>query len=220
MGALERRYAEALVEIAESAQDGAEVTDIYKADSAVASAVANIVNNTDIAGADRAEPLLPQRYAKIMQSLDEVTLIYKSEPGFAVLLAEPSINLNEREAIIEKLFSGKVDAGTLKFIKLLAKKRRINLLPEIREEYQRMADERSNILRIKIVTASPLDDAQLRMIREKYRKEYNAADVRVAACIDRKIGGGIKVIIGDRVDDASVMTRLENLRKALYEYQT
>ena len=66
-------------------------------------------------------------------------------------------------------------------------------------------------LLIKIVSAVPLNDGEINGITDKYKRIYNVGSVKYATEIDRSLLGGVKVIVGNKVYDGSVRTKLENM---------
>src|SRR3990172_5362951 len=60
-------------------------------------------------------------------------------PKLRYFLSAPQITREEKNQALEKSLMGKVDQKFLHFLKFLLEKRRINHLPEIAQEYHRLA---------------------------------------------------------------------------------
>ena len=64
---------------------------------------------------------------------------------------------------------------------------------------------------MKIVTALQLKDEEVSKLTEKYKAMYNADNVKVTIEEDKKLIGGIKVIIGNTVYDGSLQRRVKDM---------
>ncbi|OPZ91358.1 MAG: ATP synthase subunit delta [Firmicutes bacterium ADurb.Bin419] len=100
---------------------------------------------------------------------------------------------------------------------LLIDKARTKHIKGISNGYKRLADEKRDVLKLKIISAVQLDEQQVEKIREKYSKTYKKGKVSAILQIDKSLIGGIKVQIGDRVEDYSIKSRLDSLRSLLIQ---
>lgn len=176
-------------------------------------------------------PLIEKRYADALvdiamekntvdllrKELQFIADILKKYEELRVILSNPGIELNTKKQIISECFEGRVSKILLNFLFVLLDKGRLMLINGILREFNRAADKRLNILNILIESATPLGDIQIEKIKEKYRKIYNAASVKAETRIDEGLLGGIRVVIGDRVIDASVRKSLDALRSAIMD---
>lgn len=174
-------------------------------------------------------PLIERRYAEALVDIAEkhgaidayqkelqfVADIYNQNGDFRFLLINPQIKVDEKKEIVKKIFSGSLMDNMINFLMLLIDRGRIRNLPGMLDEYIKLADERKNILSMTITSAAPLEEGQVNEIKDKYRKAYNALDVKVDIAVDESLVGGIKVQIGDKVIDGTVKGRLESLKELL-----
>lgn len=172
-------------------------------------------------------PLVENRYAEalmklsqdniegVRQELEGLVFIYNSNQEFRNFLADPTIKADKKQTAIRNIFTDRLSKNMLNFLLLLIDKHRINNLQEIYNQFVRLANEKSNVLDMKIITAEPLTEQQLLGIKEKFRNKYNAVAVKSEEIIDPSIIGGIKVIIGDRVYDGSIKGRIESLTELI-----
>jgi F-type H+-transporting ATPase subunit delta len=89
----------------------------------------------------------------------------------------------------------------------------MNIVPQIYQQFIRLALERANILEVKIISAVPLEDRQIEAIKEKFGKMFNASAVKEIITVDSSLIGGVKVIIGDKVFDGSIKGRIDSLKE-------
>lgn len=144
-----------------------------------------------------------------------VTDLYKAEPKFRGFLLDPETKKSDKKQAIINVFAGKISNHTLHFMMLLLDKSRINFLPEICTEFVKISDKHRNILSITITTATGLDQEQIELICETFKTRFKAEGARVTVKIDPAVIGGIKVVVGDKLFDATVKEALSGLRRAL-----
>ncbi|NJD03702.1 MAG: F0F1 ATP synthase subunit delta [Ruminiclostridium sp.] len=150
-----------------------------------------------------------------MRDLGAFAEIYGHEPGFKDFLLNPQNETRIKKLVVKNAFNGRIESDIISFVSLLLDKSRIKYLPGIYEEFVKLADERRSILNINIISATPLDERQIATIAEKYRKLYKAASVKAQVKIAANLIGGVRVVIGDKVTDASVKGRLMELQQLL-----
>jgi F-type H+-transporting ATPase subunit delta len=84
----------------------------------------------------------------------------------------------------------------------------------IRARYERMWDEANKVLPVSVTSAVPLDDAVVKEIGDRIG-EQTGQTVQLTAAADSEILGGIVVRVGNSILDASLRTRLNQLRNQL-----
>lgn len=142
-----------------------------------------------------------------------------SDKTLNMLLINPEVSKSERKNILSGILKGKVQQEVLNFVLLLIDKERIGSLPGILRESVRLANERRKIMEIIIYTAFPISQDQIDTICEKFKKMYDATDIKVDVRVDPSLIGGVKVVIGDKVYDGSVRKKLAGLRKNMVDQQ-
>lgn len=127
--------------------------------------------------------------------------------------ANPAVPTPRRLELAQKLGSDlRPEARNL--LRLLIEHRRTSEMPEIRREFDRMADAAQGIVNATLITAVALDDAD----RQRYEQELArrlGRKVRLEHRRDPQLIGGATVQIGDHLIDGSVRTQLDRLRQRL-----
>jgi F-type H+-transporting ATPase subunit delta len=91
---------------------------------------------------------------------------------------------------------------------------RLAAMPEIASQFQLLINGRSGISDAVIESAFPLDDQQLRDVTAALERRF-ARRLNARVQVDPSLIGGIRVVVGDEVLDASVKARLEQMKVAL-----
>ncbi len=168
-------------------------------------------------------PLVEKRYAQallelsgsdvdsVKQEFGDFTNLYNSDKDFRDFLNNPVIKTDKKQALIKSIFTERLSKNMLNLVLLLISKHRTAEIPGIYNQFVQMANETANVLDMKIIMATQLDEVQLESIKEKFRKKYNAIAVNSTEIVDASLIGGLKVIVGDKVYDGSVKGRIESL---------
>ena len=136
-----------------------------------------------------------------------------SDPQVASVLSNPTIPAEQREGLVTTA-PHVLDEEATNLARLLIESGRIDEAQEIAEEFQRLVDAAAGRVQATITTAVELDAADRDRIARELSKRLQK-DVRVDVVVDPRILGGMKLQYGDRLVDASVATRLEQLRRRL-----
>jgi F-type H+-transporting ATPase subunit delta len=148
------------------------------------------------------------------EDLKTVAMAVEQVPAFRTLLFQPIVARERKQAALEAVFSDKIAAPTLAFLKLLLAKRRIEILPEIDQEFQRRLRDFQNIASATAITAIPLlPDEEKGIIATL--ESVTGKKIELKTTVDPSIIGGVLVRVGDTVYDSTVRSELERLRKVL-----
>jgi F-type H+-transporting ATPase subunit delta len=100
------------------------------------------------------------------------------------------------------------------FAQVLVRNRRLELLPEIRDQYEALKLEREGVADAEIESAFPLDDAQVAaLVSDLERKFKRKVSPRIN--VDRELIGGVRITVGDEVIDGSVRSKLAAMATAI-----
>ncbi|WP_036292500.1 F0F1 ATP synthase subunit delta [Methylosinus sp. PW1] len=148
--------------------------------------------------------------------------------GFAALIQESK----DLERLIEspvysaetqiKALSPILDAAGVtgvaaNFVKLVATKRRLFVLPAIIEVYGKLHDAAKGVVRADVTVAAPLASHHESALREALAGVTGGKAVDLEVKVDPAIIGGLVVKIGSRMLDASLKTKLNSIRTRMKE---
>jgi F-type H+-transporting ATPase subunit delta len=135
-----------------------------------------------------------------------------SDPVIAAVLENPTIPAPRRmELIAAPRF---LDPEATNLARMLIENRHVDQAAGILDEYERLADEAAGRIRATVTTAVELSTDDRQRLGEQL-SERLGKEVRLTATVDRRIIGGLKLQYGDHLVDASLATRLQQLRRRL-----
>jgi F-type H+-transporting ATPase subunit delta len=151
---------------------------------------------------------------ELQVELLEVADTIANNKDLAAFMGHVLIPPKDKREVVAQLFAGKISDVTLNFLNVVIDKRRANYIAAIAEEYKALADQSRNIVKADVVSAKPVTEQEVAEL-EKTLSAATGKTVKVSMNIDPNLIGGIKVRIGDRIIDASVVKKLELLKSDL-----
>jgi F-type H+-transporting ATPase subunit delta len=136
-----------------------------------------------------------------------------SDPRVAAVLTNPTIPGPLRMELISAA-PHELDPGATNLAKLLIESNRVEEIGGVVEEFERMADAAAGRVRATVTAAVELEPAERDRIARELSKRLGK-EISLQVVVDRRIVGGLKLQYGDRLIDASIATRLQQLRRRL-----
>lgn len=147
---------------------------------------------------------------KIYEELISLSEIFAENPDYEVLLDSPSIPAQKRFELVDEAFAPYMEYVT-NLIKILCEKRRIHIFRDCVKEYDKLYYEKLGIKRVTAITATKLSDELREKLVSKLEKEYDGK-IELTEKVDPSILGGIVLRTDNSQTDASVRSKLEQLR--------
>jgi F-type H+-transporting ATPase subunit delta len=156
-------------------------------------------------------------------ALDELAEIeadvLKRFPRLAELLASSRVLRAEKDRILCAVFEGRASSLVLRFLRVLNRRGRLNILGSVLREARALWNRRNRRIPVQVRSAVPLDEAQLESLRQRLTRLVGGTPILTVAT-DASLIGGLVVQVGDHLYDASVKHRLAQLRQRLIEGKT
>ncbi len=130
-----------------------------------------------------------------------------------VLLKSPIIKLSDKVSALEAIFADKINNYSLGLIKLLASKKRLNILETVASDYQIIFDHLKAIEVAKVTTAVPITPELEKKVLAKV-KELTGKESNLTNEVNPDIIGGFILRVGDLQFDASIAKSLRELEKS------
>ncbi|MDK3155239.1 ATP synthase F1 subunit delta [Kamptonema cortianum] len=152
----------------------------------------------------------------IVQSVDSdlvsITNAISSNDGFRSFLKKPQTSEQDKIGMLEKVFSDKVTALTMSFMRLLVEKRRDDEIFGIRMAFQELRRNHENLTKAIVASAEELDKKQRDEVVSTIAKK-TGRNLEPEFIVDPALIGGVKVTYGDYVLDGSVRGQLDRLKE-------
>ncbi len=170
--------------------------------------------------------VVAKNYAKALflaarknKSLDETAAeIEKFKENFSTSFAHelknPVIAKDDLVRIINEVTS-KFGLSSLSsnFFASIVKNRRLNLFPEIYEEFFRLLKLQKSILEVEVISAVKPEQEHLDKVKILIEKKYPDKKIAIRETVKEKILGGFQIKIGSEVIDASLKNQLDRIKK-------
>ena len=145
--------------------------------------------------------------------------IFKGNPELTTLLGNPQVVKEEKVAIINRIFSGKLEQELMGFLAIIVEKDRQNDMIPIFEYFIQRVKEFKKIGSVSVTSAVELKKEQKARLEEKLLATTPYVELEMHYQTDADLIGGMVIRIGDHVVDSSIRTRLYELKKQLSELQ-
>lgn len=150
----------------------------------------------------------------VLSDLRNVAETFKSSDELMNVINNPSISVDEKQIVISKLFQDKVLPIVYNFLFALNLKKRLNIISDIADEFEKELEELKNIVRVDITSAIDLSDERKTEIKNRVAEKLHK-DVKVSWDIDEKIIAGLIFNIDDTVVDNSIKHKLDKLSESV-----
>jgi len=133
-----------------------------------------------------------------------------SDETFSALLENPRISSAEVVRLITETAEDVLNDRFRGYLDVLAENDRLGLLPEIGRLFRILREDAEKRLRVRVVSAVPLDDEQSNRLRDALARRFERT-VELENEIDAGVIGGAVIYAGDEVIDGSLRGRLQRL---------
>lgn len=160
-----------------------------------------------------------QKEDLVYQDISELQKVWKSSAEFKSFYTDPVLHDSKKCAVLDQLFSGKMQELTLSLLKLLIQNKREEALDQILIAFNDIYRKKKNIRTIIVSTAVPLDDQSQQKLKKLMQEKYQS-DILLESNINPDLIGGFVLEIDDQQYDASVARQLNQIKRTLSETTT
>ena len=129
-------------------------------------------------------------------------------------IGDPNLPAAKVAGLFISVLAGKLTGESENFVRVLAENGRLDVLGEIRDQYEALRNEREGVVEVEVYSAFVMDQAQTADVVARLEKK-TGRKVRATVSVDESLIGGVKIVIGDKVIDGSVRAQLGALENAL-----
>ena len=144
----------------------------------------------------------------------EVLNTIVDDPLMKGVLSNPKVDNQRAAALILDVAGDRLSQSAQNFVKVLAQYGRLDLLPQVRLQFEEQRAKLEQRTRVEVTSAYELSDSDQAQIAEAMaRKLGTAVDLEIE--VDNSLIGGCIMRAGDLVIDGSVRGRLAKMASAL-----
>ena len=153
----------------------------------------------------------------VRDQLDSLAGLVRASRELQVVLSNPTVGVDARKRVVVAVSDRlSLSKTTRSFLLVLAEKNRLAALAPIADAFGQLVDERSGIVRAKVVSSVALSEAQATRLRAVLG-DLTGKSVVVSNETDPAHIGGLAVHVGGKVYDSTVATQLDKLRAAILQ---
>jgi F-type H+-transporting ATPase subunit delta len=134
------------------------------------------------------------------------------------LVKSPAISAEDQLRALDAILAkAKISGAAANFIRLVATKRRLFVLPDMIAAYQRLFDDARGVARADVTVAAPLKEEYRAALNHVLTGVTGGKTIDLNVKVDPSIIDGMIVKLGSRMVDASVRTKLNSIRTRMKE---
>lgn len=130
------------------------------------------------------------------------------------LIDDPKMLSADLERTFLKVCGDKLNEAGQNLIKILVEYGRLSLLPNVASAFEALKAAEEGVLEAEIITAAKVKDTEIKKLVKSLEAKFGKT-IEASVTVDPEIIGGVKVLVGDTVIDASVHGQLQNLAYTL-----
>ncbi len=153
--------------------------------------------------------------SNIKDDMDSIISAHESSEDFKKLINNTLINYSDKKEILSIVIS-KMNEKTNNLIDLLIANKRLSILYDIAHGFNDIYNQKNNIARATVVTATPISDKIKNQVLKKIQTLSNKS-VEIENIIDETIIGGFILRYENREYNASFSQRLNKLKTKLIQ---
>jgi len=129
-------------------------------------------------------------------------------------IGDPNVSGQQLESLVLGVCGQQLDGAGRNLVQVLVDNDRLVVVPEVRVLFEDLKREHEGLLEAQITSAFALDDEQkIRLVRRLETRYQRKVSAQVS--VDPQLIGGVKIVVGDKVLDATVRGKLDAMAAAL-----
>ena len=152
---------------------------------------------------------------QITADFQNLEVFLTQTPDLVDYLNNPLINSARKQELLNKTLKSQLNQETFKFLNVLVKRDRINLLQAVIARYLNLVYSLASIRMIEVSTAFPFTNLQRNTLIKKLKDITNAREIRLVINVDSSLIGGFLIKTNSKVIDFTVKNQLQLLAKHL-----
>jgi ATP synthase F1 delta subunit len=147
----------------------------------------------------------------VKQELDQFATAVHENRELAVFFFSPYFSAEEKKDGLHRAVEG-ADPVLLNFLEALIERHRMPVIFRIAADFEKLYDKSNKLLPVTVTSAVELDQETIDSLVKRIG-EQTGNEIELSSKVDPEILGGIVLRVGNFIMDASIRTRLEQLRR-------
>lgn len=152
---------------------------------------------------------------QITADFQNLEILLAQTPDLTNYLNNPLFSTEQKTELLEKTLKSQLNQETFKFLNILVKRDRINLLETITSNYLTLVYNLASIKMIEVTSAFAFTNIQKNTLIKKLKELTNAREIRLVINVDSSLIGGFLIKTNSKVIDFTVKNQLQLLAKHL-----
>jgi len=152
---------------------------------------------------------------QITADFQNLEVFLEKAPDLKEYLSNPLIASAQKQELLKQTLEKELNKETCKFLLVLVKRDRINLLEAIITSYLNLVYSVASIKMIEVTTAFAFTNLQKNTLIKKLKELTKAREIRLVITVDPSLIGGFLIKTNSKVIDFTVKNQLQNLAKHL-----
>lgn len=153
-------------------------------------------------------------HEQVGAALAELAKLWEQTPELKAFLTHPRVPTDAKESFLGEALGDTLHPYIVNTLRLMARRGRAALLPNLRDAFLRAAEERGSLVRAVLHTARTVAPEQLEMLRKQLQSATGRPVVLEVASAPELLAGAELEVAGRRLD-ASMQGRLARLAEEL-----
>ena len=141
--------------------------------------------------------------------------VFQRLPKLENALTSPRVGQEEKIRLLELAIGSRVSRSLLDFLKVLARRGRLDCLRAIARAARQQLNELRGRVEVTLTTAEPLGEDSTRQAAERLQTALGQ-QIDLSTTVDPDLIGGAIVRVGDTIFDGSVLNHLEQMRRTAH----
>ena len=137
-----------------------------------------------------------------------------SDAQMQAFIQDPKVVSSELQNTFLKVCGDQLNEHGQNLIKVLVEYNRMDILPAITSAFEELKAQDEGVLDAQIIAAAKPSAAEVKDLVKRLEIKFGKK-IEAKVSVDSELIGGIKIIVGDTVIDASVKGQLQNLAYTL-----
>ena len=152
--------------------------------------------------------------AEVLQALKAICAVAQ-DPQVATLVGDPKLTDDQLFNLIEDACGGSLHKDAANLLRVVVENDRLEVMPEIARQFHELKNLSEGVADAYIETAFELSDDELKGLLDKLASKFPGVKLTPIVRVNPELIGGVAVTVGDQVIDATVRTRLEQMKTML-----